>query len=376
MYVTKSQIPTYLDYASLVPPSVAVLDRMREIALGSWGPPGALHSIGWRARYALDTARQQVATYLGTAPFNVVFTDSGRASLALGFARALSRMSEGGTIVSSRLEHPSVQRLVEGAARAGRSVRWLALPGGAANPDDRSALRTAGLVALSLCNHELGTSLGDALEEVPKDAQRVLDAVQAAPWIPLDAYNDDRTFYAISGAKLGTPMGIGALRVPSEIFYRARESDQPLESESPPWLMAVGLGAACKVRGEIRASAFAQAKEKALALARALQEVEPKMILNGEESLRLGTILNVSFPGVRAKSLIQMLSMEGIAISHTAACQAVREEVSPVVHAAYPKEPERAASATRWSVSESTTDEEIACAREVIERILPRHRWV
>ncbi|MCL2779857.1 MAG: aminotransferase class V-fold PLP-dependent enzyme, partial [Polyangiaceae bacterium] len=351
-----SKIITYFDYASLAPPLATVLDQMREIALESWGPLGALHSIGWRAHYVLGTARQQVASYLGTMPFDVVFTSSGRAALELGFARALARMPEGGTIVSSRLEHPSVQRLVEGAERQGRTVRWLALPGGVATEADREALRNSTMVALSLCNHELGTSLGDALAEVPKDALRVLDAVQAAPWISLDGLCDERTFYAISGAKLGAPMAIGALRVPNKLFYEARESDHPLESESPPWLMAVGLGAACEARGAIRTEAYAQAKEKAKQLEQALREVEPKLVLNGEEDVRLGTIVNVSFPGVQAKSLIRILSMEGIAISHTAACQAVHAEVSPVVHAAYPKEPERAESATRWSVSEATTE--------------------
>ena len=77
---------------------------------------------------------------------------------------------------------------------------------------------------------------------------------------------------------------------------------------------------------------------------------------------------------VRRRQAI-ILSMEGIAISHTAACQAVHAEVSPVVHAAYPKEPERAESATRWSVSEATTEADIARAREVLARVLPRQRW-
>lgn len=71
---------------------------------------------------------------------------------------------------------------------------------------------------------------------------RVIEAVQLAPWASLGPLNDERTFYVVSGAKLGAPMGIGAVRVPSHPFYEARKAGAPLESEGAPWLMAVGLG--------------------------------------------------------------------------------------------------------------------------------------
>ena len=73
--------------------------------------------------------------------------------------------------------------------------------------------------------------------------------------------------------------------VPSHVFYEARKAGAPLESERAPWLMAVGLGA------------------------------------------------------------VAALSLEGVCISHTAACQARRSEASPVVRAAYPEAPERAVGA-------------------------------
>ena len=111
----------YFDYASLVPPVPEAIEAMRHAAETMWGQPGALHSIGGRALYALDTARRQVADYLGTTPQEVVFTSSGREALALGFTEALARLPAGATIASSRLEHPALQHLVEGAAASGYS---------------------------------------------------------------------------------------------------------------------------------------------------------------------------------------------------------------------------------------------------------------
>ena len=58
-----------------------------------------------------------------------------------------------------------------------------------------------------------------------------------------------------------------------------------------------------------------------------------------------GTIVDVSFPLVEALGLVVQLGLEGVAVSHTAACQARVREWSPVVRAAYPDE----GGARRWS---------------------------
>ena len=360
----------YFDYASLVPPVPEAIEAMRHAAETMWGQPGALHSIGGRALYALDTARRQVADYLGTTPQEVVFTSSGREALAVGFTEALARLPADATIASSRLEHPALQQLVEGAAASGYTVHWLTLPGGAPTEADRDAIRSASLVALSTCNHELGTSLLSALGEAAPTALRVIDAVQSAPWISLAVLNDERTFYALSGAKLGATMGIGALRVPSRIFYEARNAGRHLERESPPWLAAIGLGAACAAREGRRDELLATACARADELLAALRTIAPALLVNGALDTRLGPVLNLSFPGQYGKSLVAALSLYGICISHTAACQARRSEYSPVVRAAYASEPERAVGATRWSVSERVTSEDIACAVSALKKIL------
>jgi cysteine desulfurase len=115
------------------------------------------------------------------------------------------------------------------------------------------------------------------------------------------------------------------------------------------------------------------ARDRAEALLAGLRGVAPDLLVNGES--RLGPIVNVSLPGQYGKSLVAMLSLEGVYISHTAACQARRSEVSPVLRAAYPSEPLRAEGATRWSVSERTTSEDVARAVEALGRIVALGAW-
>jgi len=361
---------TYLDYASLTPPVPEALDAMRAAAEESWGQPASLHTIGGRALLALDSARRRVADYLETTWQEVVFTSSGREALTIAMAQALATVPKGGIVVANRQDHPAMLVMVEAAAADGYDVRWLAMPAGVPNADDRRELQGASLVVLSACNHELGTSLLDVLAEVPTSAVRVIDAAQAAPWVSLASLNDERTYYALSGAKLGAPLGVGAVRVPSKAFYEARRHGVPLEGESPPWLMAIALGAACERRASGRDEHLKLARERAEVLLAGLRTVTPGLVVNGSAEARLGPILNVSFPDQYGKAMVAALSLEGVCISHTAACQARRSEVSPVVRAAYPDDPARAAGATRWSVSERVTPEDIAFAVDAVKRLL------
>ena len=267
--------PTYLDHASLTPPVTEALDAMRDAALQSWGQPGSLHSIGSRALYVLDTARRQVADYLGVTWQEIAFTSSGREGLRLAMDRALARVPPGAVIVASRQDHPAMQALVEARAREGFDVRWLSMPGGVPSDDDVREIEGAAVIAMSACNHELGTSVLEILGRARPEAVRVIDAVQLAPWASLAPLNDERTFYVVSGAKLGAPMGIGAVRVPSRVFYDARKAGAPLESESAPWLMAVGLGAACAAREARRGEHLDAARARAAELLEGLRACAP-----------------------------------------------------------------------------------------------------
>src|SRR5207249_3674173 len=86
--------------------------------------------------------------------------------------------------------------------------------------------------------------------------------------------------------------------------------------------------------------------------------------VNGAPENWLGPILNVSFPGYASTEVTGALDLAGVCVARGSACLRQTTLGSPVVAAAYPDEPWRGVTATRWSVGSGTTDDEAdrACA--------------
>src|SRR6478752_3707480 len=76
--------------------------------------PGRLHAEGRATRVALETAREQVATFFGARPREVVFNASGTEAVNTAIAGALARHA--GAVVTTAVEHSSVRDTVARAA--------------------------------------------------------------------------------------------------------------------------------------------------------------------------------------------------------------------------------------------------------------------
>ena len=85
----------------------------------------------------------------------------------------------------------------------------------------------------------------------------------------------------------------------------------------------------------------------------------PGLVLNGPESERLPSTLNVSFPGIAGAEL--MAGVPEVAASLGSACHAGQESISPVL-AAMGVAAAVARGAVRFSVGRPTTREEVEAA--------------
>src|SRR5437667_2696121 len=70
----------YLDHNATTPVEPEVLDAMLPYFSGEFGNAASIHTFGQKARAAVETAREQVASLIGARPQEIVFTSGGTES--------------------------------------------------------------------------------------------------------------------------------------------------------------------------------------------------------------------------------------------------------------------------------------------------------
>ena len=188
------RLPIYLDYNATTPVDPRVVERMLPFFTDRFGnPASSSHSFGWQAQEAVEQARRDVATLIGAAARDIVFTSGATESnnLALRGIADLAGPDRRHVVVSA-IEHKSV---LEAARRLERE-QWTVtvVP---VQPDGRvglDALRAAvtdatALVSVMAANNEIGViqplaAIGQIAHA--RGALVHVDGAQAAGKVPRD----------------------------------------------------------------------------------------------------------------------------------------------------------------------------------------------
>ena len=361
-------VAIYLDYNATTPVDPVVADVIGLYLREHFGNPSSGHPFGRRAREAVEAARAEVAALIGAQPQEIVFTGSASEAnnmAVLGTARA--QQHRGRHIITSAVEHPSVAQPVLHLQAEGWEVTTIPVDQhGRVDPEAvRGAIRPETvLVTVMHANNEVGT-----VEPIAEIAAIVrergicmhTDAAQSAGKIPVavDALGVD--LLTLAGHKFYAPKGIGALYIrtgtaPAPVLFGAgQEGGRRTGTENVPYI--AGFGAAARLARDALGVEEAALRRKRERLHRHLQDNVPGLMLNGHPDYRLPNTLNVSFPRVDGRLLLERL--DGlVAASVGAACHAGDATVSGVL-GAMGLEPDRASGAVRLSVGRLTTEQEI-----------------
>lgn len=363
----------YLDYNASTPIAPEVVAAMRPYLDDGFGNPSSGHWAGRSAREAVERARSMVASLLGCASDEVVFTSGGSEAnnhALKGVAFALR--GKGDHIVTSTIEHPAILKPCEHLAKLGLQITHVPVDGsGRVNPDDvrRAITPRTILVSVMHANNEVGTvqPIQD-ISRITRERGVLLhtDAAQSVGKIPTGVDELGVDLMSIAGHKFYAPKGIGALYIrhgtPIEplVHGAGHEGGRRAGTESALLCVALGtaallaadLGPMTRVR-ELRDS-FWQQLDAALG---------NRVVLNGHPTYRLPNTLNVSVVGKVGADILAEL--QGVAASTGSACHSGQVQLSPVLRA-MGIAPEVGMGAIRFSLARATTQDEIDA---VVKRI-------
>ena len=373
----------YLDNAATTKCYAQAAELMTRILCEDYGNPSSLHTKGMEAEKYVRTAAEQIAAALRCKPKEIVFTSGGTESnnLALaGCAQAYQRA--GKKILTSPIEHPSVQKTLEHLAEQGFTVTEI--PADKNGRIDLDAFRElldeeTILVSVMLVNNETGIiepvrEISEIIRESGAKALLHVDAVQAFGKLPVHVKELGADLLSVSGHKIHGPKGIGFLYIKEKtkirpiVFGGGQQNDIRSGTIPAPGIVGLGLAAetVCKDLSAQKERLTALKQEFAAGLTSL-----PDVVINGRTDDTFSPyILNVSFPGIRSEVLLHALEERGIYVSSGSACAAHHpKDASVLQKLGYEKK--RVDSAIRFSFSQETTAEELHFTLEVIGELLP-----
>lgn len=369
-------IPVYLDYNATTPVAPQVADAIEPyLRRYFFGNPSSSHIYGHRAHDAVEKAREQMAALISAQHEEIIFTGCATEAnnLAIrGVTEALR--GRGRHIITTAIEHPSVAAPFQLLKKNGWEVTVLPVDqfGMISAESVSNALRTdTVLVSIMHANNEVGTIQPIANISAitrPKGILLHTDAAQSIGKIPVQVDQLGVDLLTIAGHKFYATKGVGALYVrkgtPIEPLLVGAGHEQGLRPGTENVPAIVGIGKAAELAQQSNGFEGIALRVLRDMLHERLLQAVPNLQLNGHPDMRLPNTLNVSFPDVSGRELLEHAAAD-IAASVGSACHEDTDTVSGVLGAMGFSQ-QRARGAVRLSIGIPTTEMDIERAETAL----------
>ncbi len=321
----------YADNSATTKISERVLKAMMPYLTEEFGNASSLYALGGRAREAVDTAREQIASAIGASAREIYFTSGGSEAdnwAIKGAAKAMLRKNKK-HIISTKFEHHAVLHTLKSLERDGFEVTYVDVnSNGVVRVEDiKAAMREdTGLVTVMYANNEIGTiqpisEIGALCRE--RGVVFHTDAVQAVGNVPIDVKEQNIDMLSMSAHKFHGPKGMGALYIrrgtvlPTFIDGGSQEFGRRAGTENTAGIVGMGVAiseavATMDERNENNRKIRDYIIKEAL-------KIEHSRV-NGDMENRLSGNVNMCFEGIEGESLLLMLDYNGISASSGSAC--------------------------------------------------------
>jgi len=368
-----SDQPIYFDYAAATPLDEHVLQAMQPYFSASFYNPSATYASASGVRKALDSARSNIAHWLGARSSEIIFTAGGTEANNLAI-HGVMRQFPGGNIVVSAIEHESVL-----LPARNYDCREIAVqPDGQLDLDDlkRKIDDKTVLVSIMYANNEIGTvqslrQISQILTEIrssrqPAAVNRPLlfhtDACQAANYLDLHVARLGVDLLTLNGGKIYGPKQSGSLYVKAGTqllpLIEGGGQERGLRSGTENVAAAVGLATALNSAQANRRDETNRLQTLQRQCFDGLHKDVPQARVNGSLKKRLPNNLHLTLDGYDNERLLVQLDERGILAAAGSACSASNEEPSHVLRALGLTDQEAQAS-LRFTMGRQTSTEDV-----------------
>ena len=371
----------YLDHHATTPIDPRVLDAMMPYLTEKFGNSSSMdHSFGYDASTAVEYARETIANAINSRHDEIIFTSGATESDNIALIGTMERYKDRGNhLITCVTEHKAVLDTAKYLESIGKKITYLPVDEhGQIYPDDLSDAITKETIMISImmANNEIGTIANVAeIGKIAHDREIIFhtDAAQTVGHIPVDVQQMNIDLMSFSAHKMYGPKGVGALYIrgmhprvkPSSIIHGGGQ-ERNIRSGTINVPGVVGFGKAVEIATKEMHAENKRFREWNCFMLESFEKIGG--LLNGHFTDRLSHNLNVCFPKIESKAIINSVSKE-IAISAGSACTASTVEPSHVLLALGYDE-ERAHSSIRIGLGRFNKKEDIEfCIKKITNSV-------
>lgn len=353
----------YLDYSATTPVLPEVLDSYNKVTNEYFGNPNSLHNLGLKSRELLNSATRQVSELLNIDVSEFSFTSGATESNNLAIIGAcLANKDKGNHIIVSKLEHPSIYKIVDYLVSIGFKVSYVNnTVEGVIDFEDLKRKMNEDTILVSICavNSETGIrqplrTIKQVINKYNKNILLHSDITQALGKVSINF--NDFDLASASGHKIYAPKGIG-------LFYKKKNvkcqkllhgTDESYHPGTPALPLIVSFSKALRIslhELDKKLEIVSKWNEK---LVKKLSTY-PDIKIN-QSKYSIPHILNISLMDIKPETFIHAMERHEIYISSNTACSSGK--LSTSVMALY-NDRLRAETTIRISLSCMTKLEEI-----------------
>ncbi|MFR4350699.1 MAG: cysteine desulfurase family protein [Roseburia sp.] len=376
----------YLDNSATTRCSERAKNVMVQVLTEDYGNPSSLHNMGKNAEDYLREAREKIAKTLKVEEKELVFTSGGTESNNMALiGGALANPRAGRHIITTGIEHPSVNAPLAYLEELGYEITWLGVDeDGVISIDElRGAIREdTVLVSMMMVNNEIGAI--EPVEEVARVIKEKnpgtllhVDAIQAYGKFRIYPKKLGIDLLSVSGHKIHAPKGTGFLYIRDKVKVKpimyggGQQKSMRSGTENVPGAAALGEASAEIYENlDQKIDHMYQIKQRFID---GVMQI-PGVCVNGKMGRESAPqIVSISIEDVRSEVMLHSLEEYGIYVSAGSACSSNKPAPSRTLQAiGLPKK--QLESTIRISFSVNTTEGEVDYAVERMREIIPFRR--